>query len=72
MLKVCLGQRATGEPDEPVIHDIEGWILGRNHSKLPMNLVTAGFPTMSRLPNALKLPIHLQDLPDLGRCVPRG
>ncbi len=29
MLQVCLGQRATGEPNEPVIREIEGWILGR-------------------------------------------
>ena len=29
MLQVCLGQRATGEPNEPEIRDIEGWILGR-------------------------------------------
>ena len=31
MLQVCLGQRGTGEPDEPVIREIEGWILGRKH-----------------------------------------
>jgi hypothetical protein len=31
MLQVCLGQRATGEPDELEIQDIEGWILGRAH-----------------------------------------
>ena len=30
MLKVCLGERATGEPEEQVIRDIEGWILGRD------------------------------------------
>jgi len=29
MLNVCLGERATGEPDEPAIREIEGWILGR-------------------------------------------
>lgn len=29
MLQVCLGQRGSGEPDEPVIREIEGWILGR-------------------------------------------
>jgi hypothetical protein len=29
MLHVCLGQRATGEPNEAVIRKIEGWILGR-------------------------------------------
>jgi hypothetical protein len=29
MLQVCLGQRGPGEPDEPVIREIEGWILGR-------------------------------------------
>jgi len=29
MLKVCLGQRSTGEPNDPVIRNIEGWILGR-------------------------------------------
>jgi hypothetical protein len=29
MLQVCLGQGAPGEPDESVIRDIKGWILGR-------------------------------------------
>jgi hypothetical protein len=29
MLRVCLGQRAPGGPDEPIIREIEGWILGR-------------------------------------------
>ena len=29
MLQVCLGQRPTGEPQEQVIREIEGWILGR-------------------------------------------
>ncbi len=29
MLQVCLGQRATGEPDDREIRGIEGWILGR-------------------------------------------
>ena len=29
MLQVCLGERATGEPEEQAIRDIEGWILGR-------------------------------------------
>ena len=29
MLQVCLGQRASGEPDKPAIREIEGWILGR-------------------------------------------
>lgn len=28
-LHVCLGLRAPGEPDEPVVPEIEGWILGR-------------------------------------------
>jgi hypothetical protein len=28
MLQVCLGQRASGEPDKPAIREIEGWILG--------------------------------------------
>jgi len=32
MLQVCLGERETGEPDEKVIRDIEGWILGRGHT----------------------------------------
>ena len=32
MLQVCLGQRASGEPDDKVIREIEGWILGRAHS----------------------------------------
>ena len=29
MLKVCLGQRPSGEPSERMIRDVEGWILGR-------------------------------------------
>lgn len=29
MLKVCLGQHSPGMPNERVIRDIEGWILGR-------------------------------------------
>jgi len=29
MLQVCLGQRATGEPDDREIREVEGWILGR-------------------------------------------
>ena len=29
MLQVCLGQRATGEPDNREVREIEGWILGR-------------------------------------------
>jgi len=29
MLRVCLGQREPGEPDERIIREIEGWILGR-------------------------------------------
>jgi hypothetical protein len=29
MIQVCLGERDSGEPDEPVIREIEGWILGR-------------------------------------------
>src|SRR5271167_2033800 len=31
MLQVCLRQRATGEPNEHTIREIEGWILGREH-----------------------------------------
>lgn len=30
MLQVCIGQRESGEPSEPMIHEIEGWILGRD------------------------------------------
>lgn len=30
MLKVCLGQRPTGEPEDETIREIEGWILGRH------------------------------------------
>ena len=30
MLRVCLGQRLSGEPDDPLIQDVEGWILGRH------------------------------------------
>jgi hypothetical protein len=29
MLQVCLGQREPGGPDDRVILEIEGWILGR-------------------------------------------
>jgi hypothetical protein len=29
MLKVCIGERASGEPDERIIKQVEGWILGR-------------------------------------------
>jgi hypothetical protein len=29
MLKVCLGERGSGEPDDRPIRDAEGWILGR-------------------------------------------
>ena len=29
MLMVCLGQRATGIPNDSAIREIEGWILGR-------------------------------------------
>jgi hypothetical protein len=31
MLKMCLGEREPGEPEEQVIPDIEGWILGRKY-----------------------------------------
>ena len=29
MLNVMLGQRAPGEPDDPAVRRIEGWILGQ-------------------------------------------
>jgi len=29
MLQVCLGQRASGEPEDAIIREAEGWILGR-------------------------------------------
>jgi hypothetical protein len=29
MLHVCLGQRASGEPEEREVREVEGWILGR-------------------------------------------
>lgn len=29
MLRICLGQRDSGEPNERPIRDVEGWILGR-------------------------------------------
>jgi hypothetical protein len=29
MLQVCLEQRATGEPDDNPVREVEGWILGR-------------------------------------------
>jgi hypothetical protein len=32
MLKVCLGQRTSGEPEDATTRDIEGWILGRQSS----------------------------------------
>jgi hypothetical protein len=32
MLQVCLRQREPGEPNEPIIREIEGWILGREPS----------------------------------------
>ncbi len=30
MLNVVLGQRAPGEPDDPAVRRIEGWILGQD------------------------------------------
>jgi hypothetical protein len=30
MLRVCLRQRPSGEPNERLIRDVEGWILGRH------------------------------------------
>lgn len=30
ILQVILGQRPTGEPDDPSVHRVEGWILGLN------------------------------------------
>jgi hypothetical protein len=32
MLRVCLGQRPSGEPNDKLIRDVEGWILGRRGS----------------------------------------
>ena len=29
MLQLCLEQRATGEPEDKTVREIEGWILGR-------------------------------------------
>jgi hypothetical protein len=29
MLRVCLGQRPSGEPNDRPIREVEGWILGR-------------------------------------------
>jgi len=29
MLRVCIGQRPSGEPSDRLIRDVEGWILGR-------------------------------------------
>jgi hypothetical protein len=34
MLQIALGQRTTGEPDDKVIREIEGWILGRGGSNI--------------------------------------
>jgi len=28
-LEVSLGRRSSGEPNDPCIRDVEGWILGR-------------------------------------------
>jgi hypothetical protein len=36
VLKVCLGERATGEPDECIIRQVEGWILGRESYPQPL------------------------------------
>jgi len=33
MLKVCLGHRPTGEPQDEEIRNIEGWILGREATR---------------------------------------
>lgn len=30
MLQVCIGRRGSGEPSESTIHEVEGWILGRD------------------------------------------
>jgi hypothetical protein len=30
MLNVVRGARPSGEPDDPVVHRIEGWILGQS------------------------------------------
>ncbi len=30
MLHVCRGEHASGEPDEPSVRNVEGWILGRD------------------------------------------
>lgn len=30
MLQVVFGQRASGEPDDPIVRSIEGWILGQS------------------------------------------
>ncbi len=32
MLQVCLGQRSPGEPNDRVIRQVEGWILGRENA----------------------------------------
>jgi hypothetical protein len=32
MLNVVLGGRPSGEPDDPVVRKIEGWMLGRTAS----------------------------------------
>lgn len=34
ILEVLMGNRPSGEPDEPAIQNIEGWILGRTSAKL--------------------------------------
>ena len=33
MLQVCLGERQPVEPNEPIIREIEGWILGRESER---------------------------------------
>jgi hypothetical protein len=29
MLDVVMGGRPSGEPDDPIVHSLEGWILGQ-------------------------------------------
>jgi len=37
MLQMCLAQRATGEPQEEMIREVEGWILGRQQQLVDDN-----------------------------------
>ena len=35
MLNVVVGGRTSGEPDQPCVRQVEGWILGQHHGAMP-------------------------------------